>query len=188
MIRFTVLLAVVGVLVFAGCGQQAGDTPPPPSDEKATPAEPASDAAQSEGATLGDVKREIQDVVKAASDVAGQEREKFANTLSAWRERLDGQVSQLEAKGKTLDEKAREEWQAAWAKVQEKQKSLAEKSESFQAASADGWADLKEGASGAAKDLKEAIDHALSEIDRLTAPKPEAGGEAASEETAGATQ
>jgi hypothetical protein len=189
MSRFTVLLMIAGAIILTGCGQQAGDTPPP-SGAKTAPG--TTEAKPSEGVTVDDVKGEVQDVVKAAAAVAGQEREKFAKKLSAWRGRLDDQVTLVEAKGKTLDEKAREEWQAAWDKVQEKQKSLAQKNEAFEAASAEGWAELKEGASGAAKDLKAAIDHALAEIDRLTAPpekKPEAGeGSDAKAEEAGSDE
>jgi len=179
MSRFVVLLMIVAAVVLTGCGKEGGDASVPPSGDTAAPAAPG--MKRTGEVTVEDVKGEVKDVMEAATAVAGQEREKLAKKFSAWKERLDNQAAGLEAKGKELDEKAREEWQAAWAKVQEKQKSFAEKNDAFQAASAEGWSELKEGVDGAAKELKEAISNAVAEFDRLTAPPPEKTEEAGSE-------
>jgi chromosome segregation ATPase len=110
--------------------------------------------------TPGDVRRDVDQAAKTASELARQSQEEFTEKLAARLKELDAEIAKLRERGGELKDEAKANWEKKMAELEKKRESASAKLSEVRESSADAWKDIQKGAQSAWDDLDKAFQDA----------------------------
>ena len=145
MVRFCMMLMLVGLLAAIGCERKPADR---------TPGKVTSE----------DVRRDAGQAVETAAEFSQQTKEEFQKKLDARLKELDAEIAKLREKGRDLKDEAKANWDQKMADLETKRDAARAKLAEVGQSSAEAWKDVQKGAQSAWDELDKAFRDASNEF------------------------